>query len=1047
MVVPIEAIRVSSTSLTEMLLIFRCVGRRRYALNTPAYVLGVLFLCCLPSLVLSDNSVFSFDIPEQMAEKSLNTYAQQAGQPTLYLVSRIKGIKTNKLQGMYSAKEAILILLKDTGLKPLFSHDGVLTIEAEDSTSVSMERDEIKNSNNRLLNFIAMLFTVPSLAQGQPDHSSDLSQADTEEVLEVVVVKGIRRNITDAIISKRGSNVIVDGISADDIGSFPDVNVAEAMQQLPGVSITRNNLTGEGENVSVRGFSPGQTLSLMDGEQLLVGSFGEGIKRAFNYGMLPTYIVSKVDVYKSPQASFLEGGVGGTINVKTRRPLDIKEKATFVATVKSKRNELVEEIDPSVSFLGGWKNDNDNFGVLVSAGYQRIRTRADSLGNRAWDKKTVEIEGKSFTNTFVPFNSGAFLIEADREKIASLTSIEYQFSDDLGFKLDHFFTQETGSFGVGRNTTRQHTQATEGVDNNIGSATLLQSVVPNHNVATNINWVGASNVFDITRLDYPDYDAKSHNIILTSNMLVGDWDIIGKIGYAVSEGGTGLIRTATYLGDGDFITTGTDSVRNANQYFDAGTTNRFNHINPDNYEFRNYSEKKFSNENLRKFLRLDISTDINGSFFRGLKAGFYYQNTEREHWKNDLIVPGAARNALKLSQTLSGASYSLPSNYLDGFSIQGTPTQYITADTLATKRALDDVVTANGLSYGNKIIPGATYAIEEDYMSAFGQIDFANSFGNVEFRGNFGLRVTEQNYTIENFTSNVSDEDLNARRFDYTGKGDSVKVLPSLNLAFEFPSNVIVRFATSKVIGRPEFSNLARRLQLSDISQPGVALTATAGNPDLDPYEAQKYDLSAEWYYAEGSLISVALFYYDIASFIVTGKSQVDLFNDGNIWTVTRPENGEGGEIQGFEVGLSHQLTQLPSPFDGLGLQAAFTSIDSSATEKDPITGGALPITGLSENTYTVAITYSKDKWNGSIRYNARDDYYNRIMRGAPVYFEGTESLTAQVRYKFNRSLDMFLQGTNLTDWGSKSYIVDPLLQGQSRHIGRNFIVGANYRF
>ncbi len=995
------------------------------------------------SIVLASDSVFSFDIPELVTEKSLNIFAQQAEQQVLYPFSKVKGIKRNILKGIYSAQETIAILLKDTGLIPLLSSDGVFTVETDCHTSVM--RREMKNKNSQLMGVFAMLFAAPLFVQGQSSGPSDSSGTDAEQALEVVVVKGIRRNITDAIISKRGSDVIVDGISADDIGSFPDINVAEAMQQLPGVSITRNNLTGEGENVSVRGFSPGQTMSLMDGEQLLIGSFGENITRAFNYGLLPTFIVSKIDVYKSSEASLLEGGIGGTVNVKTRRPLDIKKKTTFAATVKNKQNDLVDEVDPSVSFLAGWNNEAHDFGFLVSAGYQRTRTRADSLGNRGWDlKEEFKVGSETFENTFVPFNTGAFSIEADREKKAALTSIEYQPSDNLEFKLDHFFTQESGSFAVGRNTTRQHTLKK---GNNVASANVLQGLVPNHNVATDIHWVGGKKVFDISQLEYPDYTAKSHNTTLVGSFILDEWEFTGKLGYATSEGGTGLIRTATYLGDGDFVTSGTNAVSDTVRYYDSGTTNRFDLLDPNNYNFFNYSEAQHSNENTRKFARLNISKEINGNFFRGFETGAYYQNTTRERWQSNLVVPNPVRNSLRKTLTLNGLSKDLPDNYLSGHSVQNTPTQYITADPIATRQALDNAMAASGQEYGSKVIPGATYAIDEDYFSAFGKLDFAHSFDNVEMRGNVGVRVAKQEYTVRNFSTDASADELAARQYNIKGEGDATEVLPSLNLVFELPSDVVIRFATSKVISRPKFKDLARQLTFGDISKPDFEFTAKAGNPDLDPLEAIKYDLSAEWYYAEGSLLSIAYFHYDIESFILDTESQVDLFNDGNIWTVTRPENGDGGEINGFEVGFTHQFTHLPSPFDGFGLQTAYTSLKSTTTAKDSITGGALPLAGLSENTFTTALTYSKNKWNASLRYNKRDDYFSRIARDVPIYFEDTESLTAQIRYKFNKSLGMFIQGTNLTDWGPETYAVRSSLKGQSRSIGRNYIIGANYRF
>ena len=222
---------------------------------------------------------------------------------------------------------------------------------------------------------IGTLLFAASAAQAQTAAPAADAAAESE-----IVVTGIRGSLREAIDAKRDLSVIADVVTAEDVGKFPDKNVAEALQRVPGIVVNRE--FGEGERVSLRGTAPNLTKTLLNGHSVATADWfildQVASTRSFNYLTLPAEIIGRLEVYKSPQADVEEGGVGGTINVITRNPLDL-DPLTLSASVQAAYSDLSGKVDPQVSGLVSWKNDDETFGVLVGAIYQKRRTRRDGL--------------------------------------------------------------------------------------------------------------------------------------------------------------------------------------------------------------------------------------------------------------------------------------------------------------------------------------------------------------------------------------------------------------------------------------------------------------------------------------------------------------------------------------------------------------------------------------------------------------------------------------------------------------------------------------------
>ena len=279
---------------------------------------------------------------------------------------------------------------------------------------------------------IGTLLFAASAAQAQTAAPAADAAAESE-----IVVTGFRGSLREAIDAKRDLSVIADVVTAEDVGKFPDKNVAEALQRVPGIVVNRE--FGEGERVSLRGTAPNLTKTLLNGHSVATADWfildQVASTRSFNYLTLPAEIIGRLEVYKSPQADVEEGGVGGTINVITRNPLDL-DPLTLSASVQAAYSDLSGKVDPQVSGLVSWKNEDETFGVLVGAIYQKRRTRRDGL--EIFGYRSFPVGGG---DALVPTLIGSTLFEQDRERYGANIGIQFRPSDALEINITGLYSR------------------------------------------------------------------------------------------------------------------------------------------------------------------------------------------------------------------------------------------------------------------------------------------------------------------------------------------------------------------------------------------------------------------------------------------------------------------------------------------------------------------------------------------------------------------------------------------------------------------------------
>lgn len=280
--------------------------------------------------------------------------------------------------------------------------------------------------------FALVAAAAPARAQTQPADPATTDAAVQDDTAqsgsadEDIIVTGIRGSVRQSIDAKRQSDVVADYLSAEDIGQFPDRNVAEALQRVPGIVINRE--FGEGERVSVRGTDKNLTKTLLNGHNIATADWfildQQNATRVFNYLTLPSEIVGELEVYKSPQADLEEGGVGATINVHTRNPLDL-DPLTVSASAQAVYSERSDKLDPQVSGLLSWKNDDESFGVLVGGVYQKRRIRRDGVEVLGYFTPA----GQSTGTAVVPSLIGSALFQQERERYGGNIGVQFRPSD------------------------------------------------------------------------------------------------------------------------------------------------------------------------------------------------------------------------------------------------------------------------------------------------------------------------------------------------------------------------------------------------------------------------------------------------------------------------------------------------------------------------------------------------------------------------------------------------------------------------------------------
>lgn len=841
----------------------------------------------------------------------------------------------------------------------------------------------------------------------------------TEDETEVITVTGIHASMVKSMDIKKSSDGIVDAIVAEDIGKFPDQNVAESLQRISGVAIDRDG--GEGQLVSVRGLGPEFNSVLVNGRTMSTVSGG----RAFSFDTLAAELISGAEVHKTQSAKLQDGSIGATINITTHRPLAIGEFKA-VGSIKNTYDELSDSNNPTFSGLISNTFDDGKFGVLASLAYSDKDSKSDiaqTAGYQREDLNSLE-SGETLNDVFMPQNYDQIVRTENRERTSGSLVLQYQPSDELLFTADALYSKYDVSY-------REDILAHWFEPGNIVDATLddnrtIVKLATGNNSATDY----------LNRLSYRPTTTTAFGM----NM---DWqlndaiNIVGDVSYsnAESNGGNGTTDTVA----GFFNSYTFDNTQGGAVPVLGFSENLSKDILGANWAsiFGDDIEDEIFEA------RLDIEWVLDAGALSKVNFGTSHSNrtlstmptntdrTVRNGWGGyNIQLPSSLFSDFDADGFLSAVGGNPVSNWLSFDSYEYMAfleseegyTQLDPTDAARMKQAMD----SNGGHTAQNVLSDS-YEVTEELTAVYMDAYFDGEISDMPWQVVAGVRYVQTDTTsagygnaliditgpdgLGNYVPITSDE-LTAISID----GNYSNVLPSINANIEIVEDVIVRTAFSKSITRPTLTELSPALSYSEGKIDN--LSASGGNPHLEPYESTNIDLSLEWYFDESSYLAVAYYTKDVDNFIDEGQSQesVTVPNGEFDLQVSRPVNVNSTKIDGIELAFQHRFTYLPAPFDGLGMMANMTFVDSKSSTDSA--EKPLPLPGLGDSQNAV-LFYEKDAIQFRVAYNNRDEFMQTTSNwagGDPIYVEDYYQVDVSGSYDINKSFTLFFEGINVTN-------------------------------
>ena len=861
--------------------------------------------------------------------------------------------------------------------------------------------------------------------------------AEASELTEEITVVGIAEALQEGVEVKRQANAIVDAIVAEDVGKLPDKNLAEAVARVPGILINRE--FGEGERVSLRGAEPSLVRTAVNGHHVATGDWFilDQINgtRSFNYLILPSQIVGSLKVYKSPMADIDEGGVGGTIDVQTRKPLDLKPFAVNFA-VQSAHTDLAGKTNPNIEGLASWKNATGNVGFLLAAAYQKREIRRDGVEVLGYSGHSLGPDGRSLGpgGLLVPDLIGSALFRQERERKSVNAALQFRPNDRLELNLNGLYSK-FGADNVNANYLSWGSNALGGGGTLTGFTTTGDTAVAGTISSTP---GGRAIVYDF--IDRPAF-AKTHYIDLDGNYTVSDTLLLHfDVGYTKAKGITDRQRLIEFGAPGTFrydlrgdtpqVTFNVDPTAPGALQLDFGNAPTI--VNDDD-ELYSY---------------LDVEKVLNLPTLKSLKFGVKYTDHERVE-DNQFTTFGGFFGPLAATGCNGGPCSPgsffgglTPGDFLDAISASGTLDRYwlVNRGTLAR-------VWSGGNFASRLLNPAVQFSVTEKTSGGFAMANLQGA----RWRGNVGVRAvrTEQTSTgnslgasgtVENIFSNYTPVKVDRSYNDY---------LPSLNIAFDLTPDLVLRVAAARTMARPNYLDVAPSVNLNE-----GALSGQGGDPNLDPFRANQLDLSIERYHGKDSIIAAAVFYKDIESFITDRLVQLPFFIETNTpnlsrctaapttgspnrfncqFNINQRSNGGGGKIKGLELSVLQPIG------GGFGVQANYTHSDADADDA----GKFIP--GNSKNSGNLVGFYENPRFAARVAYSYRSEFLVQFDRSTRLFQDALKSLDASVAVNVFRGLSLTLDGVNLTNEEIRQFATDKFRPRSVYTNGRYYFAGVRW--
>jgi len=892
-----------------------------------------------------------------------------------------------------------------------------------------------------------MAAAMPAYAQQADDAASKADSKSTDKGgIEQVTVSGIRGSLQKSLTQKRNADSHVEVITAEDIGKMPDKNVADSLSRVPGVTIGNAGATeggfDEADRVSMRGTSPSLTQTMINGHGVASGDWfvldqSGTVGRSVSYTLLPSELVGSVVVHKSSQASLVEGGVAGSVDIITRKPLEFKKQFTAEATLGAVYADLPGKTDPQISALVNWKNEANTFGILVQAFSEERhlqRQGQEILGyTQIAPGSKIALAHPDLAGVYAPNLINSALFDQQRKRTGGLIDAQFKVSNDFSFDVNAF-TSEMKAANYNRSYEFWGAQVI-----NAGAG---QSPNPGYTVKNNTLTsatfapVAGTNYGVYDQISRPDESASSNFVELSTKWRATDsLTFTTKLGTSAGEGKTPTQNVAEWnvgVGAGaGYQLNGTGTAANWN----LGATNNASPAGPTTTFGWIFGDQNINVKDKENWAQADGEYSTDWGTLKTVQFGLRYNDHKRS--SEGVIGQGPTAAAQDPANFPQGFQ-NFPGNFGSGLG-SGFPTNvwYYSPGQLAAFNAFTkrDPVTREDWN--------SEFSVKEKNTAGYLQ-------GNLEgdrWSGNIGLRVVQ---TKENVLSNVAAPATAPGAITTSDFGPFVRqnvnhsyvdVLPSMNLKFDLSKDVIARFAASKTMTRPDYSALAGQVTLTPPAQFGSIGSGTGGNPDLKPITSNNFDASLEWYFAPRSLVSASIFNMNLTSYVGLGtvtRSYVTSTPDHPAnymadYQLTVPVN-TSGTVNGIELAY-----EMP-----LGKNFGFATNATFINAYDSSNG---PLVGASKRTANLTAYYEDERFNARISYNYRSAFYSGLDRSTAFYQAGVGTLAMSLGYKYSEQLSFTLDAQNLNDPTLKYYALNEDQPRAFYKNGRQFYLNAHLKF
>jgi iron complex outermembrane receptor protein len=863
--------------------------------------------------------------------------------------------------------------------------------------------------------------------------SGDQTTSGQNELQEVVVT-GIRFSLEQSIVQKRAATSVVDVVTAEDIGKMPDKNIADSLQRVPGVTISSAGANeggfDEADRVSMRGTNPSLTQTLINGHSVASGDWfvldqvGNTVGRSVSYTLLPSELVSRIVVHKSSEASLVEGGVAGSVDIITRKPLEFKQETTLEASAGAAYADLPSRSDPQFSALGNWVNADHNVGVMLQVFSETRHLRRDGQELLGYESivagSPIALAHPDLSGVQYPVLIGSALFQQRRQRNGGLVDVEWQPSDAL--TLDgSYFSSKLEATNVNDNYLLWGTHILGGGK---GQAPQPGYVITN-NTLTQATFAAvpgtAYGVYD--QISRPDESSSTNFGNLDVKLRASDaLSFFGQLGVSRGHGRTptqDVLETNPGIGSG--------AAYSLNGINGGPTWNLGNTINTTPTPASGpvafgwiFGDQNIDTVDKEWWTKLDAEYAMHSGAFTGFKFGARFASHQRD--SAGVIGQGPGPGASSPANFPVGFQ-NYPTNY--GYGLGGTypnkiwyytPEQLAAYDSQFTNR--DPVTRADFNS---------DYGLNEKDTAAYVQGNFSGD----GWSANVGVRFvrTEEsalNNVIVSGSPNPAPGTVPPGTVTGSAFGSYLPVttdhtyndvLPSANLKLDLTKDLVARFAAAQTMTRPDYSALSGPISLGAGPQnPGdPAGSGSGSNPDLKPIKSDNLDAGLEWYFAPRSLLSATAFYMKLKDYVTFGSvtKEFATFNTGHPngfpapYILTVPVNADG-RVSGVEVAYQQALTR------NFGVAANYTYADGKQTSQ--VTNGDDRLVGTSKNTFNVSGYYETAHFSARVAYTYRSEFFSGLDRNTAFSQGRVGTLAASLGYQVNEVFSVTLDGQNLNN-------------------------------